>query len=126
MEDCAIEISPENSGSLAVDGSNTDVESGPDAGKVAPLGSSCEVHYLDDDDDFITPLPRVTKTRSAAINRPPVDESQIVSTKRAGEKAIKLRVSIEKLTPPRFKYIDEVRQIKDLVLSKDFITKYKE
>ena len=30
MEDCAIEISPGNSGSLAGDGLNTDVASGPD------------------------------------------------------------------------------------------------
>ena len=38
----------------------------------------------------------------------------------------KLRCSIEKLKPPRFKYIDEARKIKDLVLSKEFVTKYHE
>ena len=35
MEDCAIEISPDNSGSLAGDGLNTDVASGPDGGSVS-------------------------------------------------------------------------------------------
>jgi hypothetical protein len=49
MEDCAIETSPENSGSLAGDGLNTDVASGHDGGKVAPPGSSHEVVDLDDD-----------------------------------------------------------------------------
>ena len=103
---------------------NTDVASGPDGGKVAPPGSSHEV--VDIDDDFITPVPRVTRTRSAAINHPPVDEAQVFSSKRAGERAFKLRDSLEKLRPPRFKYIDEAKKIKDLILSQDFVTKYNE
>ena len=68
--------------------------------------------------------PCITRTRSAAINRPPVDEVEVFSNKRVGERAFKLRCSIEKLKPPRFKYIHEARKIKDLVLSKDFVTKY--
>ncbi|KAI5005588.1 hypothetical protein ZWY2020_032831 [Hordeum vulgare] len=42
MKDCAIEISPDNSGSLVVDDLNMDVASGPDGGKVAPPVSSNE------------------------------------------------------------------------------------
>ena len=55
-----------------------------------------------------------------------MDEVEVFLNKRAGERAFKLRCSIEKLKPPRFKYIDEARKIKDLVLSKDFVTKYHE
>ena len=125
MEDCVIEISLDNSSSLAGDGLNTVVASGPDGGSVSRPSSPRDVFDVDDD-DFVTPCPRVTRTRSAAINRPPVDEVEVFSNKRAGERAFKLRCSIEKLKPPRFKYIDEARKIKDLVLSKDFLTKYHE
>src|SRR4051812_11292051 len=106
MEDCAIEISPDNSGSLAGDGLNTAVASGPDSGSVSCPSSPRDVFDVDDD-DFVTPCPRVTRTRSAAINRPPVDDVEVFSNKRACEMAFKLRCSIEKLKPPRFKYIDE-------------------
>ena len=122
MEDCAIEISPDNSGSLAGDGLNTDVASGPDGGSVSRPSSPRDVFDVDDD-DFVTPCPRVTRTWSAAINRPRVDDVEIISNKREGERAFKLRCSIEKLKPPRFKYIDEARKIKDLVLSKELVTK---
>ena len=125
MEDCAIEISPDNSGTLARDGLNTDVASGPDGGSVARSRSPHEVFDVDDD-DFVTPCPRVTRTRSAAMNRPPMDEAEVFSNKRAGERAFKLRSSLEKLKPSRFKYIDEARKIKDLVLSQEFVTKYNE
>ena len=125
MEDCAIEISPDNSGSLAGDGLNTDVASGPDGGSVSRPSSPHDVYDVDDD-DFVTPCARVTRTRSAAINRPHLDEVEVFSNKRAGERAFKLRCSIEKLKPPRFRYIDEAIKIKDLVLSKDFVTKYHE
>ena len=125
MEDCGIEISPYNSGSLARDGLNTAVASGPDGGSVSRSSSPHDVFDVDDD-DFVTPCPRVTRTRSAAINRPLVDEVEVFSNKRAGERAFKLRCPVEKLKPPRFKYIDEARKIKDLVLSKDFVTKYHE
>ena len=119
MEDCVIEISPDNSGL------NTNVASGPDGGSVSRPSSPHDVFDVDDD-DFVTPCARVTRTRSAAINRPPLDEVEVFSNKRAGERAFKLRCSIEKLKPLRFKYIDEARKIKDLVLSKDFVTKYHE
>ena len=125
MEDCAIEISPENSGTSAGDVLNTNVVSGPDCGKVACPGSPHEVVDVDGD-DFVTPVPRVMRTRSASINRPPVDEAEVFLNKRAGERAFKLRCSIEKLKAPRFRYIDEAIKIKDLVLSKDFVTKYHE
>ena len=125
MEDCAIEISPDNSGSLAGDGLNTDVAPGPDGGSVSRASSPHDVFDVDDD-DFVTPCPRVTRTRSAAINRPPVDEAEVFSNKRAGERSFKLRCSIEKLKPPRFRYMNEAIKIKDLVLSKDFVTKYRE
>ena len=125
MEDCAIEISLDNSGSLAGDGLNTVVASGPDGGSVSRPSSPRDVFDVDDD-DFVTPCPCVIRTGSAAMNRPPVDEAEVFSNKRAGERAFKLRCSIEKLKPPRFKYIDEARKIKDLVLSKDFVTKYHE
>ena len=125
MEDCAIEISPDNSGSLAGDGLNTVVASGPDGGSVSRPSSPRDVFDVDDD-DFVTPCPRATRARSAAINRPPEDDVEIFSNKRAGERAFKLRCSIEKLKPPRFKYIEEARTIKDLVLSQDFVTKYHE
>ena len=49
MEDCVIEISPDNSGSLARDGLNTDVAS------LSRPGSLHEVVDVDDD-DFDTPL----------------------------------------------------------------------
>ena len=74
--------------------------------------------------NFFTLVTRVTRTRSAAINHPPADEAKVFSNKRAGERAFKLRGSLEKLRPPRFRYIDEARIIKDLVLSQDFVTKY--
>ena len=119
MEDCVIEISPDNSGL------NTNVASGPDGGSVSRASSPHNVYDVDGD-DFVTPCAHVTRTRSAAINRPPLDEVEVFSNKRAGERAFKLRCSIEKLKPPRFKYIDEVRKIKDLILNKDFITKYHE
>jgi len=125
MEDCAIEISLDNFGSLAGDGLNTDVASGPDGGSVCRLSPPHDVFDIDDD-DFVTPCPRVTRTRSATINRPVVHEVVVFSNKRAGERAFKLRCSIEKLKPLRFKYIDEARKIKDLVLSKDLVTKYHE
>ena len=125
MEDCAIEISLDNSGSLARDGLNTDVASGPDGGSVSRPSSPHDVFDVDDD-DFVTPCPRATRARSAAINRPPEDDVEIFSNKRAGERAFELRCSIEKLKPPRFKYIDEARIIKDLVFSQDFVTKYNE
>ena len=125
MEDCAIEISPDNSGSLARDGLNTAVASGPDGGSVSRPSSPRDVFDVDDD-DFVTTCPCVTRTRSAAINHPFVDDVEVFSNKRAGERAFKLRCSIEKLKPLRFKYIDEARKIKDLVLSKDFVTKYHE
>ncbi|KAI4997594.1 hypothetical protein ZWY2020_052936 [Hordeum vulgare] len=54
MEDCAIEISPKNSGSLVGDGLNTDVASGPDGGKVAPSGSSHEILMLRCKDEHYT------------------------------------------------------------------------
>ena len=101
MEDCAIEISPDNSGSLAGDGLNTIVASGPDGGSVS-RPSSTRVVFDVVDDDFVTPCPRVTRTRSAAINRPSVDDVEVFSNKRAGERAFKLRCSIEKLKPPRY------------------------
>ena len=117
MEDCVIEISPDNSGL------NTNVASGPDGGSVSRPSSPHDVFDIDDD-DFVTPCPCVTRTRSATINRPPMDDVEVFLNKRAGERAFKLRCSIEKLKPLRFKYIDEARKIKDLVLSKDFVTKY--
>ena len=119
MEDCVIEISPDNSGL------NTNVASGPDGGSVSRPSSPRDVFDVDED-DFVMPCPRVTRARSAAINRPPEDDLEIFLNKRAGERAFKLRCSIEKLKPPRFKYIDEAIKIKDLVLSKDFVTKYRE
>jgi len=119
MEDCVIEISLDNSGL------NTNVASGADGGSVSRPSSPHDVYDVDDD-DFVTPCARATRTRSAAINRPHLDEVEVFSNKRAGERAFKLRCSIEKLKPPRFKYIDEARKIKDLVLSKDFVTKYHE
>ena len=119
MEDCVIEISPDNSGL------NTNVASGPDGGSVSRPSSPHDVYDVDDD-DFVAPWAHVTRTRSAAINRPPLDEVEVFSNKRAGERAFKLRCSIEKLKPLRFKYIDEAIKIKDLVLSKDFVTKYRE
>ena len=127
MEDCAIVISLENSGTSSRDVLDTDDVSGPgpDCEKVARPGSPHEVVDVDGD-DFVTPVPHVTRTRSAAINRPPVDEAQVFSNKRAGERAFKLRGSLEKCRPPRFRYIDEARIIKDLVLSQDFVTKYNE
>ena len=125
MEDCVIEISLDNSGSLAGDGLNTVVASGPDGGSVSRPSSPRDVFDVDDD-DFVTPCPRATRARSATINRPPEDDVEIFSNKRAGERAFKLRCSIEKLKPPRFKYIDEARKIKDLIFSKDFVTKYHE
>ena len=125
MEDCAIEISPDNSGSLAVDGLNTDVASGPDGGSVSRPSSPHDVYDVDDD-DFVTPCPRVTRTRSVAIKCPHVDEVEVFSNKRAGERAFKLRGSLKKFKPPRFKYIDEARIIHDLVLIQDFVTKYNE
>ena len=125
MEDCAIEISPDNSSSLAGDGLNTVVASGPDGGSVSRPSSPRDVFDVDDD-DFDTSCPRITRTRSAAINRPPVDDVEVFSNKRAGERAFKLRCSIEKLKPPRFRYMDEVIKIKDLVLSKYFVTKHRE
>ena len=76
MEDCAIEISPDNSGSLAGDGLNTDVASRPDGGSVSRPSSPHDVFDVDDD-DFVTPCPRVTRTRSAAINHPPVDDVEV-------------------------------------------------
>ena len=76
MEDCAIEISPNNSGSLAGDGLNTDVAPGPNGGSVSRPSSPHDVFDVDDD-DFVTPCPRVTRTRSAAINRPPMDEVEV-------------------------------------------------
>ncbi|KAE8803924.1 hypothetical protein D1007_20185 [Hordeum vulgare] len=124
MEDCAIEISLDNSGSLARDVLNTDVPSGSDGGNVVAAGSSHEV--VDIDDDFGTPVPCVTRTRSATINRPPAEESQVFSNKRVGERDFKLRDSLDKLRPPRFKHIDEARKIRCLVLSQDFVTKYNE
>ena len=123
MEDCVIEISLDNS--LARDGLNTVVASGPDGGSVSRPSSPRDVFDVVHD-DFVTPCPRVTRTRSAAINRPSVDDVEVFSNKRAGERAFKLRCSIEKLKPPRFRYIDEAIKIKDLVLSKDFVTKYRE
>ena len=125
MEDCAIEISPDNSGSLAGDGLNTAVASGPDGGSVSRPSSPHDVFDVDDD-DFVTPCPRATRSRTVAINPPPVDDVEVFSNKRASERAFKLRCSIEKLKHPRFKYIDEARKIKDLVLSKEFVTKYHE
>ena len=71
MEDYVIEISPDNSGSLAGDVLNTNVASGPDGGSVSRPSSPHDVYDVDDD-DFVTPCPRATRTRSAAINRPPV------------------------------------------------------
>ena len=119
MEDCVIEISPDNSGL------NTNVASGPDGGSVSRPSSPHDVYDVDDD-DFVTPCAHVTRTRSAAINRPPLDEVEVFSNKRAGERAFKLRCSIEKLKPPRFRYMDEAIKIKDHVLSKDFVTKNRE
>ena len=55
MEDCAIEISPDNSGSLARDGLNTNVASGPDGGSVSRPSSPHNVYDVDDD-DFVTPV----------------------------------------------------------------------
>jgi hypothetical protein len=126
MEDCVVEISPDNSASLAGVGVNTGVSSGPDGGKEAPPGSSREICDLDDD-DFVTPLPRITRrTRSAAVNPDTSGEVVVISNKRAVERPHKLRCSIEKLKPPRFRHLNEARRIKDLVLSQDFRTKYKE
>ena len=88
------------------------------------------LHTIDvydvDDDDFVTPCARATRTGRAPINRPHLDEVEVFSNKRVGERAFKLRCSIEKLKPPRFRYMDEAIKIKDLVLSKDFVTKYRE
>ena len=83
MEDCVIEISPDNSGSLARDGFNTDVASGPDGASVSRPSSPHDVFDVYDD-DFVTPCPRVTRTRSAAINRLHLDEVGVFSNKRAG------------------------------------------
>ena len=104
---------------------NTVVASGPNGGSVSRPSSPRDVFDVDDD-DFVTSCPRVTRTRSAAINRPPADDVDVFSNKRSGERAFKLRCSIEKLKPPRFRYIYEAIKIKDLVLSKDFVTKYHE
>ena len=76
------QISPDNSGSLAGDGLNTDVASGPDGGSVSRPSSPHDVFDVDDD-DFVTPCPRVTRTRSTTINHPPVDEVEVFSNKRA-------------------------------------------
>ena len=46
MEDCAIEISPDNSGSLAGDGLNTVVASGLDGGSVSRPSSPRDVLML--------------------------------------------------------------------------------
>ena len=92
MEDCTIEISPDNSGSLAGDGLNTAVASGPDGGSVSRPSSPHDVFDVDDD-DFVTPCPRATRSRTAAINRPPVDDVEVFSNNRAGERAFKLRGS---------------------------------
>ena len=119
MEDCVIEISPDNPGL------NTNVASVPDGGSVSRPSSPHDVYDVDDD-DFVTQCACVTRTRSATIKRPHLDEVEVFSNKRAGERAFKLRCSIEKLKSLRFKYIDEARKIKDLVLSKDFVTKYRE
>jgi hypothetical protein len=128
MEDCVVEISPDKTGSLAGVGVNTGVASGPVGGKEAAPSSSREVLNLDDDDDFVTPVvPPVSKrTRSAVINRPTGVECVVVSNNRAVERPVKLRCSMEKLKPSRFRHLNEARQIKDLILSQDFRTKYKE
>ena len=50
MEDCVIEISPDNSGL------NKNVASGPDGGSVSRPSSPHDVYDVDDD-DFVTPCP---------------------------------------------------------------------
>ena len=76
MEDCVIEISPDNSGSLARDGLNTNVASGPDGGSVSRPSSPHDVFDVDDD-DLAMLCPCITRTRSAAINRPPMYEVEV-------------------------------------------------
>ena len=67
MEDCVIEISPDNSGSLARDSLNTNVASGHGGGSDSRPSSPHDVYDVDDD-DFVTQCAHVTRTRSVAIN----------------------------------------------------------
>lgn len=122
MGDCVVEISPD--GSLTGVGANTDVVSVADGGKEAPPGPSYVV--CEDDNDFMMPPPVCRGTRSAAINRPTNDDVVVFSNKRAVERPFKLRCSIEKLKPHKFRLLDEARKIKGHVLSNDFRAKYRE
>ena len=85
----------------------------------------------DDDDDFVTNLARkltadveVCSAGSSDDFMSPIlprAKTPVLSNKRPSKVAIKLRPDVPKFVPPTFPYLNEAKQLKELILSKEFV-----
>jgi hypothetical protein len=113
-----------------------EVRASGEKGKAAALSL-----YDNDDDDFVSPPPPKTRSKSRKQEeeicsrtssddfvtqqgkRPPSGRL-VLSNKRATKVSKKLRVPVAKLVPYTFPLLSKVRDLKNLILSKDFLQEF--
>lgn len=106
-------------------------------------GKDAVVDLGNDDDDFMTPVPRKGKGKGVAkdvevcsrgssddfVTQKPRKQATaptILSNKRATKKAVRFREPIVKLVPYIFPHLSEAKDIKALILSPEFLIEHGE
>lgn len=87
----------------------------------------------DDDDDFVSPAPW-TKAAKEAFKSAGIcsagssdvfdTQNKVISNKRPSKVAKKFRPDVPKFIPYRFPFVYEAKQLKDLVLSKEYLAQH--